>query len=922
MPKPISITSILIVLLFTAASFADTNVAGNVRGRWNVQGSPYIATDNLAIPDGDTLIIAPGVEVRFNTDFKFYIRGYLWAVGAVDDSIRFGVVPGGEAWGGLRFLNADSSILVCCVIQNGRATGGGEMDSLGCGGNIFISGGNLTLRSCRIAFGRSRVNGGGMSIWREGSRVSVENCIIHDNESQSNGGGVSILYGADPLFQNCIVRANICQNNGGGAFFHTNTIGRFYNTVFQSNRTTHIESGAGGGVVIFDGADPIFVKSEFIENASSTGGAVYVRGELCSPLIDWCYFYGNTANVGSRVGGAVYIRGSSSIEIRYSRFVANSTNFGGAIYVKEPPRCRIHHNLFFRNAANRAGGAVSTSNDLGDNPLRLDNCTFIDNINLGGEAIAHAVHARQGAFVRVNSSIVFSPQPLFGEPGRVSAVYSHIQGGFPGEGNMNEPPGFFEKDSTYFILRGDSRCVNSGDSTLPPDPDSTRCDRGWLHFPHNAWEGLSTNIVRARLSLNENRPATIRLRNNTGVPFYATVMDRWNESPRDAFVDVTALTNDTEINAAALTAAGIFLAGGRSGQNPNLIYRLDREYNLTGSFPQPGNTPDDGFVDLTSNSGDILYGAYRNYCVEFTTDGEFGQDLNMPEAIRQARGLGADFKFSSEFVDFYVGGDEGILVQADAELWERGRVNIGDTIRSLGVKGNLRAVYIVTEPQPGLTLLSLVLPDDGRLIPLYPLQSPDGARIGGIEVTHSFRAGRGSLIGIWKGQGDVNDRLFIEDIYTSWLVVVPDLRRLMPGDEYRWTVTFAGDQTPPGDYEGNFFLAVNGVGFGGEVRAEMHLTPVSVVSNKITIGDFRLAPVYPNPFNNQAQFAFQLPYPQVYQLGLFDESGRTVRQIAAGCSRPGWNKGFFDASNLPAGIYFLKLDAVAGCSTVKLQLIK
>jgi hypothetical protein len=884
---------------------AETQVSGSVEGVWNLDGSPYIATGELSVANDAELAIEPGVEIRFDTANPFFIYGTLSAEGNEDDSILFAPIAGAETWGGVRFLEAESvSILKYCVLRMGLARGGeGEQDSAALGGNVFLWHSDIILEHCRISFGSARLGGGGMAMLQ--SDPTITNCVINENISEGVGGGIHIAAESSPEISDCQINSNQASSAGGGMSITHGSNPRLTATTFSLNTA----SVRGGAIFLNLGSSPPVSRCSFIGNTTTTGAAVYIRDEGSSPLFDWCYFYANATTEGdtiNRVGGAIYIRAQAAPEIRFCRFVENDAHFGGAIYVKEPPHCNIHHNLFLRNGALRAGGGVATANDLGQIPLQLTSCTFFNNrITGGGVPLATAAYAREGATIVINSSIVWGDGPHFGEAGRVTVIYSNVRGGFPGDGNSYLNPGIFERDSTLFLLRGDSPCVDSGDSTLSADPDSTQRDRGWIYFPHNAWEGLETDTLSAELTTIDRAAVTLRLRNQTDIPFYASPLDQWKPVSSLEPADATAITGDNQLHAVAWTSDGFALAGANNEQNPNKIYLLNGDLSLENSFDQPGDT-DEGFLDLATDGESVIYGGSDRYIYEITTDGEEGERYDSPRAVAVQRGLGVDLNYPYRFIDFYIGGDEGLIIRADDEMWERGRVQVGDTIYGLGVKGNTRALYIVTQDPNGTPLLSLVTPDDGKIEPLYRLNPPEGFRIGGFEVTQNWEPGRGSLVGIWES--DSSDYLFIDDLYTAWLVIQPECRLLMPGDETEWDIVFAGDQLPAGEYTDNFYLAVNSYGENGEVYTTMNLIQSSVQQPTEPLPqDINLLGVYPNPFNNRARVAFQLGQPGMVSLSLFDLSGRIVSQSAGGLFPSGTHTLQLDASGLPSGCYYLRL---------------
>jgi len=85
---------------------------------------------------------------------------------------------------------------------------------------------------------------------------------------------------------------------------------------------------------------------------------------------------------------------------------------------------------------------------------------------------------------------------------------------------------------------------------------------------------------------------------------------------------------------------------------------------------------------------------------------------------------------------------------------------------------------------------------------------------------------------------------------------------------------------------------------------------------------FILRQNYPNPFNPSTTISFSLPSSSFVTLQVFDVLGREVstlmsRKLSAGTYSQKWN-----ASDLPSGVYFYRLQAGEFAETRKLQLLK
>ncbi|MBT3232866.1 MAG: T9SS type A sorting domain-containing protein [Calditrichaeota bacterium] len=947
---------LLLLTIFSGGLFAQTFVEGNVSGVWERPGSPYIATEAISLNDGDTLIIEPGVEVLFRVEFPFYVRGLLQAIGAEGDSIYFRPESEEEdaSWGGMRLIEADSLTHISyCVFLNGRALqDGDQFIPEATGANLFITGEDILVESSRFSGGYARSTGGGIGIWAGSPTISE--CLISGNGS-NYGGGIGIYAQSSPNIENCRIEGNLVQRNrnpaGGGMFICLESHPIVSNCMFfgnvsnGENRWDYNITGGGGLYIGFE-SNPEFSDCQFVENVSmgasgdggalairaasspeftncifdqnesrDSGGGLYIRDQGTNPLFEYCVFSRNTITDGDMDGGGVYIRAGSGCEIRYSQFINNVSDWGGALGVKEPPACNIHHNLFINNGCRLGGSAISTDDDLGENPLVIQSCTFVNQRYTGLNPVPLTARPRGDSRVVISNSIIWDPNPHFPDE-NVFVNYSQVFDGYDGEGNSDLDPLFFELDSTNYSLSGNSPCIDTGHPDLPADPDGSPADRGWLYFPGNAFEGLQVDSLAVELEYMGSDTLRLSYINNTGVPIYITPLDRAEEGDPLAFINVTAYTGDSDINGITATKNGCFVSGGNNGQEGNNVYYFE-DFNFMNQFAQPGDPNGVGFLDITSDGENVIFGAESNRAYEFTTEGEPGDPYdiryNADPPIEYVKAITAIFEENGANCDFYLTGDEGFIVCADGDMWERGRMEIGERIYSMASRKNTNAIYIVTQPVEGEFLLSLLQLDDGSIFPLYNINTLDGYSLSSIDITHDMINGKAHLLGVLQGDNDGNDMIFFEELYTSWMVVKPEVKRVLPGEEVFWNIGFAGNEVEPGDYMSSIAISINGGGVRNTIPTYMTVLPEPVDTNAVSLDhpefpkDLVLSSVFPNPFNDRARFTYSIREAGWLNISLIDQRGRQVRLLQDGHKTTGDYQGWINAHSIPSGEYFLRL---------------
>ncbi len=104
-------------------------------------------------------------------------------------------------------------------------------------------------------------------------------------------------------------------------------------------------------------------------------------------------------------------------------------------------------------------------------------------------------------------------------------------------------------------------------------------------------------------------------------------------------------------------------------------------------------------------------------------------------------------------------------------------------------------------------------------------------------------------------------------------------------------------------------------------------TPVAAVTGFVpdasgSPGSFRLNANYPNPFNPTTTISYVLPQAANVVLTVYDVLGRELRRLASVTKPGGTYEVSFDATGLPSGIYFYRLQAGSYVETKRMVVLK
>jgi len=278
-------------------------------------------------------------------------------------------------------------------------------------------------------------NGGGM--YNNGYLVGrtcpvVRNCTFTENTAASNGGGVSNPWLSSPAFYDCTFKMNAVNEYGGGMFAAYGSNAILMNCVFRENR-----SGRGSGISIWDCA-PTLTNCVITRNWAVHGGGV-ATGASTATFTN-CIFANNSA---SKQGGGMDSYESKPV-LGNCTFTGNSALWGGGIYHEscELKSASFLINCLFTGNSAEKGGAIY--NYIDTNP-RMVNCTFTGNSALMGNTLAcDSLDQWEPSEVQVTDCILWDGgnEVWNNDSSDIIIRYSNVQGGWPGEDNINLDPCF------------------------------------------------------------------------------------------------------------------------------------------------------------------------------------------------------------------------------------------------------------------------------------------------------------------------------------------------------------------------------------------------------------------------------------------------------------------------------------------------
>jgi len=483
-----------------------------------------------ASSDGDTVLVQPETYME---GINFYGRNI--AVGSLF------LTTGNENYIERTIIDADSwgSVVIFESYEDSTASISGFTITNGlsaAGGGIFCTNSSPRIDNNDIIDNVAMTAGGGIYCWESGPIIFknlIANNVADNDWDEGTGGGINCIYNSTPVINNNVITGNRTRWAGGGIYCGRQTTAIIDNNTVEGNFVGgRMAVCEGGG--IYGAYSTMVITNNLIRNNFADATAFSVGGGILIDICD-CQIIGNTVefNTVNSSGGGMLVRNSQNALISGNMIKGNNAGWGGGLACNQ--NTMIANNVITGNVADSIGGGIVC---MISNSMKVINNTIYGNSALYGGGI---YFWQSGPFVlncilRADTASMWGNEIECDENSNPTFSYCNIQGGWPGEGNIDIDPLFRDPDIGDYHLMAiecgdpyDSRCIDMGH----PDILDSLLDCDWglgcLRSDMGAYGGGDSVGVNID-DLIKQLPKRIALSQNYPNPFNASTVIKYELS--------------------------------------------------------------------------------------------------------------------------------------------------------------------------------------------------------------------------------------------------------------------------------------------------------------------------------------------------------------------------------------------------------
>ncbi|MCP4582441.1 MAG: hypothetical protein GY839_12590 [candidate division Zixibacteria bacterium] len=501
--------------------------------------------------DGDTVLVQPGLyyeEVEFNG--HNIVLASLFLTTGNESYIDSTIIDGNGEDRGIKFHDDEDStaMVIGFTIQNCFDIGidiisgkpvisnnliwytGPRSDACG----IYCTEGAVpTIINNTITRNSANQIGGG--IFCQGSSPIIVNNIISENTVGWHGGGILLMANARPIINNNSIINNSASWGGGIAINHCSTA-----TVTNNTISGNSASSAGGGIWM-DYSFAVIDNNTISDNSASYAAGIYCNEsspEITNNTISGniavggaggiaCGIYANpyianntiSGNIAGTDCGGILCGYFSDATIENNQIIGNSSSRnGGGIYCSESYPV-ISFNTIIDNIANENGGGIYCTERAVPtiiNNTISGNSSILEGGGIGCVDSSHAVITNTILWDNISD---LGSNEIYSLDSSPIVTYCDIEGGWPGEGNLDCDPMFCNPSEGNYELDLLSCCVEAGEGNMNIGAFGVGCEGlsylpGDVNMYNGVWPptvigGDVTYLVNYFRGFQENPPCLI-----------------------------------------------------------------------------------------------------------------------------------------------------------------------------------------------------------------------------------------------------------------------------------------------------------------------------------------------------------------------------------------------------------------------------
>ncbi|MCF7811243.1 T9SS type A sorting domain-containing protein [bacterium] len=391
---------------------------------------------------------------------------------------------------------------------------------------------------------------------------------------------------------------------------------------------------------------------------------------------------------------------------------------------------------------------------------------------------------------------------------------------------------------------------------------------------------------------------------------------------RRNFINAGTETDDGRLEGVIFARNHFYISGANSNE-PSMIYILDADGRFSGSFQQPGNSRY-GMCDMAYD-GKLIWGAGERTVFGFNTNGETEISFNGPHNDNRAIAWDRDRELlwisdlTTDIVSVNRNGDrEYTLDRKDLRIYGLAYYpNDPDNM-------NLYIFHDVEEKP----ILHKMNTDTGDTMFVKMLETEEGGSARSAFITNRLDALSWVFIDLINNSYDSGwDRIDIWQICdnTEWIQVNPSEGIVEPQNDTELTLSFCSEGLISERYHSDLIYLHDGAGNTDTINTVFEITndiPIDSREFNNRHEEYGLLGVSPNPFNSNLKIEYLIENDNFVEIRIFDLNGREIKSVKSGWQKQGNYSIFWNAEDLPSGLYLIRMTTPESTNIMKALLLR